>query len=185
MAGGNFFNKNPKGNKYSPVFNNTETLKDSHTSPNKAPDFLSGILNPGESITFKKEQNQPEKPKFTDYLGKEQSLFVNEHQNEVEKTINDLRLEIKKLIQVSENISDEIKQSVDQNIAEISEYQLNFFQRIKVLVIGFRQQISEASVWMETFNHKKKKCNAFRNKAKTGGQQYQDSSEHAVARSAN
>lgn len=185
MAGGNSLNKNPKGNKYSPVFNNTEILNDSHTSHNKAPTLLSGILNPGESINFKKEQNQPEKPKFVDYLVKEQSLFVNEHQNEVEKAINDLRLEIKKLIQVSENIGEEIKQSVDQNVAEISEYQLNFFKRIKTLVIGFRQQISEASIWMESFNHKKKKCNAFRNKAKSGGQQYQDSSEHAVARSAN
>ena len=185
MAGGNSFTKNPqKGNKYNPVFNNTEILNDS-TTPSKDPIILDGILRPGETINFRKENTPPEKPKFVDYVGKEQSLFINQHQNEVERTINELRAEIKKLVQVTENVGEEIKQAVDQNIAEISQYQLNFFERIKNFIVNFRKNISEASAWVETFNHKKNKRNAYWNKAKSNGTKYSESGEHSAARSAN
>ncbi|MDD4026925.1 MAG: DUF5660 domain-containing protein [Candidatus Shapirobacteria bacterium] len=185
MAGGNSFTKNPqKGNKYNSVFNNTEILNDSVTHSNN-PTILDGILRPGESINFKKEQNPSEKPKFIDYIGKEQSLFINQHQNEVERTINELRAEIKKLVQITENVGEEIKQAVDQNVAEISQYQLNFFERIKNFIVNFRKNISEASAWIESFNSKKNKRNAYWNKAKSGGTKYTESGEHSVARSAN
>jgi hypothetical protein len=70
-------------------------------------------------------------------------------------------------------------------VVEFSEYQLNFFQRIKMIIINFRKNITEAGVWLESFNHKKGKKNAYRNKSKSGGQKYTDSGEHSAARSAN
>jgi ElaB/YqjD/DUF883 family membrane-anchored ribosome-binding protein len=185
MAGGNSFTKNPqKGNKYTSLFNNTEVLNDSATH-SKAPTILDGILRPGESVNFQKEQKAPERPKFVDYLIKEQSLFVNQHTQEIEKAIEDLRREIKSLIKTTENLDHEVEQSAGQNVIEANKYQLSFLERIKRLIVQFRQNISEASVWVESFNHKKNKRNAYWNKAKSGGTKYTESGEHNVARSAN
>ena len=187
MAGGNSSVKNPQKGKYNPAFDSAEVYKAPASNTNTISSILNGVLRPGETIDFSQEIKTPEKLKFDNYLQKEQSLFINQHTQEIEKTINDLRLEIKNLAQSTENLDHEIEQSIDQNVAEISKYQLTFFERIKNLIIQFRRNINEAGVWLESFNHKKSKRNAFWNKArsKNGGEKYLNSSEHAVARSAN
>ncbi len=73
-------------------------------------------------------------------------------------------------------------------IVDVSEYQLNFLQRIQKIISIFRQNISEAGNWMESFNAKKKKKNYFWNTAKNkkkGGTDYLFSNEHSASRSAN
>lgn len=151
-------------------------------------DPFRGVLFPGQSIELNKKETTNIKWNrefLTKSVTQEQAVFVNNHSQEVEKAINDLRIEIKKLIETTENLEQDVIQSTEQNIVDFSEYQLNFFQRIKMIIINFRKNISEASNWLESFNHKKGKKNAFWNKAKTGGQKYMESSEHTVARSAN
>jgi carboxylesterase type B len=187
MAGGNSFTKNPQKGKYNPAFNSAEVYKSQDNSTVTVSSILNGVLRPGETIDFSQEIKTPEKPRIENYLQKEQSLFINQHQNEIEKTIQDLRLEIKNLVQVTENLDHEVEQSTSQNITETNKYQLSFLERIKNLIIQFRKNINEAGTWLESFNHKKSKQNAFWNKArsKNGGEKYLNSSEHAVARSAN
>ncbi|MDD2224763.1 MAG: DUF5660 domain-containing protein [Candidatus Shapirobacteria bacterium] len=171
--------------------NNNEILKDFPNSPAKKSEHnLFGTLFPGQSIEVNKKETTNiswNREFLTKSTTQEQAIFVNQHSKEVEKAINDLRLEIKNLIKTTENLNQEIIQSAEQNVADFSEYQLNFFQRIKIIVTNFRQNITEASVWLESFNHKKNKKNAFWNKAKSknGGEQYLMSSEHSASRSAN
>jgi len=187
MAGGNPFIKNPQKGKYNPTFDSAEVYKTPTDTVNTISSILNGVLRPGETIDFSQEVKAPEKPKFVDYIQKEQSLFINQHTQEIEKSINDLRFEIKNLIKTTENLDHEVEQSASQNISEISKYQLSFLERIKRLIVQFRQNIAEAGIWLESFNHKKSKRNAFWNRAKSknGGEKYLNSSEHAVARSAN
>ncbi|MDD2483211.1 MAG: DUF5660 domain-containing protein [Candidatus Shapirobacteria bacterium] len=187
MAGSNSFVKNPQKGKYNPAFDGAEIYKTPTNHQVTVSSILNGVLRPGETIDFSQEIKIPEKPRFDNYIQKEQSLFINQHQNEVEKTIQDLRIEIKNLVQVTENLDHEVEQSTSQNITEANKYQLSFLERIKNLIVQFRRNINEAGVWLESFNHKKSKRNAFWNKAKNknGGEKYLNSSEHAVARSAN
>jgi len=148
-----------------------------------------GVLFPGQSVEINKKETTTNIRWNREFLIKststEQSIFVNNHSQEIERAIKELRLEIKKLIEVTENIDQSVVQSTEQNVVEFNEYQLNFFQRLKMIIVNFRKNINEAGVWMESFNHKKSKCNAYRNKSKSGGSKYTDSGEHAVARSAN
>jgi len=187
MAGGNSLIKNPQKGKYNPAFNSAEIYKPQNDSTITVSSILNGVLRPGETIDFSQEIKSPDKPKSENYLQRESSLFINQHTQEVERSINDLRLEINKLTESTENLDHEIEKSAKQNISEKNEYQLNFLERIKNLIIQFRQNINEAGVWLESFNHKKSKRNAFWNKAKSknGGEKYLNSSEHAVARSVN
>lgn len=181
MAGSYGFKQDPKRKLVSN--NNNEVLKEFS-------DPFRGVLFPGQSIDLNKKETTSinwNREFLVKSTTQEQAIFINHHSQEIKKTINDLRLEIKSLIKTTENLNEEIKQSVEQNIAEISEYQLNFFNRIKIFIINFRQDINEAHIWLESFNHKKSKKNAFWNKAKSknGGEQYLMSSEHSASRSAN
>ncbi len=180
MAGGYGSKPDPKRKLISN--NSNEVLKE-FSNP------FCGILFPGQSVEINKKEATTNIRWNREFLIKsvkeEQSIFVNSHSQEVEKAINNLRLEIKKLVEVTQDLNHEIVQTVQQNVVDFSEYQLNFFQRLKMIIVNFRKNISEAGVWMESFNHKKSKCNAYRNKAKSGGTKYTDSGEHAVARSAN
>lgn len=171
---------------------NNEVFNDfTDSSAKKSETKLFGTLFPGQSIDINKKETTTNISWNREFLFKtttqEQAIFVNQHSQEIEKAINELRLEIKNLAKTTENLNQEIIQSIEQNVADFSEYQLNFFQRIKIIIVNFRQNITEASVWLESFNHKKNKKNAFWNKAKSknGGEQYLMSGEHSASRSAN
>jgi len=190
MAGGFINNKNPKGNQANKNGFNNEVVNDYSIPQNPIDFILEGVLNPGESVNFDKSEKKPNNANFnflTKSINQEQALFVNSHAEEIKKSIDELRLEIKKLIQSTDNIDIEIEQVAFQEVIEINEYQLNFLQRIKSIIISFRQNIDQAGVWFESLNHKKGKKNAFWNKAKSknGGEQYLMSSEHSASRSAN
>jgi hypothetical protein len=189
MAGGYGSKQNPK-NKSFTKNNSSEILKDfPDSSANKKSPSLFGTLFPGQSIELNKKETVTNIHWNREFLVKstsqEQTIFVKNQSQEIEKAINELRLEIKNLVQTTENLNQEIKQTVDQNVAEISQYQLKFFERIKMFIVNFRKNINEASIWLESFNHKKSKKNAFWNKSKAGGQKYQESGEHSASRSAN
>ena len=192
MVGSFGFKLNPK-NKNLNKRNNNEILKDiSDVSPKINAPKLSGTLLPGQSVDI---NHPPQEPKvnwsqefITKSLTQEQSLFVNQHTQEIQKSIQDIRLEINKLVQSTQNLDNEVQQAVSKNIPEFNDYQVGFLQRLKKLIIQFRQNIDQSSVWLASLNHKKSRKNAFwgsvKNK-KSGGEQYLLSSEHSVSRSAN
>ena len=192
MAGSFGFKLNPKSKNLNKR-NNNEVLKEtSDTIPKKNAPKLSGTLLPGQSIDINRSSQEPKvnwnQEFITKSLTQEQSLFVNQHTQEIQKDIQEIRLEIKKLVQSSENLDHEIQQAVAKNIPEINDYQLNFLQRLKNIIIQFRQNIDQSCVWLNSLNHKKSRKNAFwgsvKNK-KSGGEQYLFSSEHSASRSAN
>jgi len=186
MAGSNSFTKNPQKDKYTPAFDSAEIYKNlSDSKANDVSSILSGILTPGESINFNREIKTPEKPKFNQYIEREQAVFINDHQKETAQSINNLRNEIKSLIPITENLNKDITVIPLQNISEANEYQRNFLQRIKTYISDFYKNASESNSWVEISSRKKNKRNAYWNKAKSGGTKYSESGEHSAARSAN
>ena len=190
MAGG--FGQKPNSKNKSIKRNSSEILKDSPSSFDQK-NKLSGVLSPGESIDFNREKKPINwnREFLSQSIKQEQTVFVNQHSQEIKQEIQELRSEIKKLVQEAQDLSSEvtdIENAVDQNITDFSEYQLNFFARIKIFIINYRKNISEAQIWLESFNAKKSRKNAFWNKAKNkknGGEQYLMSGEHSASRSAN
>ncbi len=192
MAGSFGFKLNPK-NKSLTKKNNSEILKDFPDSAvKKDTPKLFGTLFPGQSVDINPSSKEPKinwsQEFITKSLSQEQSLFVNQHTQEIQQNIQDVRLEIKKLVESTQELDHEIQQAVNQNIPQANEYQVSFLNRIKKLIINFRQNIDESCVWLNSLNHKKSRKNAFwgnvKNK-KNGGEQYLLSSEHSVSRSAN
>ncbi len=192
MAGSFGFKLNPK-NKNLTKKNNSEVLKDfPDSSAKKNPPKLFGTLLPGQSVDINPSSKEPKinwsQEFITKSLTQEQSIFVNQHTQEIQKAVQDIRFEIKKLAESTQELDNEVQQAVFQNIPQASEYHVTFLNRIKKLIIDFRQNIDQSCVWLNSLNHKKSRKNAFwgnvKNK-KNGGEQYLLSSEHSVSRSAN
>jgi len=188
MAGGPA-KSGSKGKKFGPT---NETLKefDSPVRPESKKN-KSGTLSPGESISFDKEKNNSINWSREFLLGsvqKEETVARQKKDQDVKKAIQELRQEIKKLIESTEGLEKEIANISEQNIVEFNTYQLNFLMRVKTFIVNFSKNISQASSWLESFNHKKSRKNAFwgqvKNK-KNGGEQYLFSNEHTASRSAN
>jgi len=191
MAGSFGFKPNQK-NKALTKKNNSEILKEfSDISPSKSEPKTSGKLSLGQSIHPNQESKSEQINWNREFLFKTaneaQPLFVNQHHQEIQQAINEILDEIKKLKLSTDNLGHEVVQATEQNIAEANEYQLKFLQRIRNIIIQFRQNVDQSCVWMESFNKKKSRKNAFWNKAKSknGGEQYLMSSEHSASRSAN
>jgi hypothetical protein len=196
MAGGFGSKQSSKNHQFSKnSFNNSEVLKSSdsfYQSEKPAKIQFGGVLKLGQPAELSKspkiESNWKKEFLNVSYLQKEQENILNHQQSELKKTIEDLKGEIKKLIVASEGLENEVEQAAAQPIAENNQYQLNFLQRIRQLIINFTRNISQAKVWLESFSRKKQKRNAFWNNVKNkkgGGEQYLFSNEHSVARSAN
>jgi hypothetical protein len=192
MAGGFAIKPNPKNKSFNLKKNNSEVLKEFPDGSAVNKPKLSGTLFPGQSLNLHKTEDQS-KPNFTrEFLTKtvnqEHAIFVNQHTQEIKQAIDQLKNEIQKLVISAQDLDHEIVQAAEQNIPEPNEYQLNFIQRIRNLIVQFRQNIDESCIWLQSFNRKKTRKNAFwgnvRNK-KGGGEQYLFSGEHSVARSAN
>ncbi len=162
------------------------------SKPTKPPLFsLKGILGLGQTVELNKQKDNlfskgNEVFNQVNHLQREEQVLMDARQKELERTIEQLRLEISKLVKASQGLDKQVEIAAAQPTTEASQYQVRFLDRLRVLVRNFRLNISEAGVWLEAFSKKKKKKNFFWTMAKDkkrGGQQYMFSDEHSVARS--
>jgi len=181
MAGSNSF-KNPQKGKYTPVFDSAEVYKAPTDHQVTVSSILNGVLRPGETIDFSQEIKTPDKPKVENYLQREQAIFVNGNEQDTQDKIKKLQQEIKSLNTVTKEPKPDITKIALTNIPEANAYQINFLLGIVSLL---RKDTSDSNSWVEISNNRKNKRNAFWNKAKSGGQKYQESGEHSASRSAN
>jgi uncharacterized protein YlxW (UPF0749 family) len=91
------------------------------------------------------------------YLAEQERVVLQKKQQELEQAVKELQAELAKLATSTDGLEKQTQNVVLENIAEASEYQISFLQRIKTFIINFRKNISEASCWLESFNKKKKK----------------------------
>jgi hypothetical protein len=154
---------------------------------------LKGILGLGQSVDINHSANQAEKQSHElfyglNHLAQEQKVLFNQHQKELEKELVELRDEIAKLAQATDNLESDVANIALSNISEANEYQINFLTRIRRFIEVMRKDITSADLWIEAFAAKKKKRNMFWNNVKDkkkGGDQYLFSNEHSAARSVN
>jgi hypothetical protein len=166
-----------------------EILSDSQSSP-KTPQKLTlrGILGLNRPV----EINPSAKSLWTkenlgiSSISQQEQILLDNRQRELEKAIKELQGELAALLPATEALDKNLENAVLENIPEASEYQVSFLKRLKNLVVGFRKNLHQASVWLESFNTKKKKKNYFWSMArdkKKGGEAYMFSDEHSAARS--
>jgi hypothetical protein len=191
MAGGSNSKKDPK-KLYAKNFFSNESLESqpdfSPAPPAPQKISLRGILGIGQPVEFNKGISSPAKELFNgiSHLHQEQQVLFDQHQKELAKALTELRNEIASLIKNTDNLEKSIENIVVNEIVEVSEYQINFFLRVRTFIASVRQSISETSLWVQSFAAKKKKRNYFWNTVKNkkkGGDAFLFSDEHSVSRS--
>jgi uncharacterized protein DUF5660 len=192
MAGGSGQKSNQKQKHFAKSVSSSEVLNNFQPSDVQSTNSESGILTPGQSIEFNKESHQKNnwsKEFLSNTVEIDQKLIIQRQGKETQHLIEEIRLEIQKLvIELSQELGKEVTKVALTNIPENNHYQLTFLGRIKNLIQKIRQDISESNIWLNTFNQKKGRQNSFWGKArnkKSGGQKYLFSSEHSASRSAN
>ncbi len=191
MAGGTW--ANPK--KLTPKQGgfNSEILKDSPEIQAPPKKFsLGGILGLGQTVEInqKADKLQSWGQEFfgkVNHLEHEEKVLLDNRQKELEKQIANLQEEINKLVKATSGLEKQVENVAFTTIVEANEYQISFLNRIRLFIANFRQNISQAGIWLEAFSSKKKKKNLFWNQVKNkkgGGEQYLFSNEHSIARSA-
>jgi hypothetical protein len=192
MAGGVLNSKsNQKKGKSVWGINVNESINEN--SQNTAPQKFSlrGILGLNQSV----EIHKPEPDKLwtkenfhLNIISEQDRAALEKKQQELESVVEQLKLEVKKLSASTNELDSNLSHAVMEEVPEANEYQVSFLIRLKNLVISFRQNINEASCWLDSFNTKKKKqknSGFFGNLKSKGGQKYMMSDEHSVARSVN
>lgn len=188
MAGGSNSKNDPKYANAKKFFSNESLESQPDFSP-PSPQKLSlrGILGIGQTIEFNKTSS-PVKEIFSglNHLAHEQNVLFDQRQKELTKALEELRQEIASLAKSTDNLEKTIENVVINEIAEVSDYQVAFFIRIRNFVATVRQSISETGLWVQAFAAKKKKKNYFWNTAKNkkkGGDAFLFSDESSVSRS--
>lgn len=166
-----------------------EIIKGTNEEAPKKKIGLMGILGLGQSVEIGKPAKKWGNEFFPglNHLQQEQNAIQKDQQSELKKSIEALRSEIKKLVKTTENLNTDVEKIANDPVVEINEYQLNFLNRVRAFVANLRKNLSQASTWLESFQTKKRKKNAFWGKVKnkkSGGEQYLFSGEHSAARSA-
>jgi len=111
----------------------------------------------------------------------ERLVFQQKNFNEEQK-VKDLINQIKQLSKSVKVLDNQIEKTIEQTPVNLGSYHLNFFQKIKEMLILAKKNVDQATVWLETFNKRKNKKNYW-SQFKKSGTQWSLSNERYVATS--
>jgi hypothetical protein len=90
----------------------------------------------------------------------EQTDVFNAREQQVKKQIDDIRHELKLLVNEVQAFNQEIDISIMSNVGspgQDGKYYITFFQKLRELIMLLRKKVHSARTWATTFNSKKKK----------------------------
>jgi hypothetical protein len=156
------------------------------------PDTHSGEIYAGESLEIKdvlsgKRENEE---LVTTQLHIERRLRV-EQEHLVNKKTNELRLQLKALIEEIQVLAIETSDLTEETVIasmqapiEPGVYHVIFFEKLLEFIKSFRKKIEEAKVWLHSANARAAKKNRWGANYKKHGAKYLLSGEHYLSRSA-
>lgn len=147
------------------------------------------IFNPS-SLRPREGLQRPEFPFSREQFQKPQKIerpretfLYTAKEAEMQRKIEDIRHELKEMIEQLQNVSREISKSVNAPIAQAGVYYINYLDRLKAVLTVLRKELSESSTW-GALTQSRKKHRGFWSQYKKQGTQFGLSSEHKMTRSA-
>lgn len=124
-------------------------------------------------------RQQLEKLQLNQY---QEKLVFQKKDIEEEQKIKDLIDQIKQIAKSIKNLDQQVEKTVEQAPVVFGTYHVNFFQKIKEMLILIKKNVDQASTWVETFNKRANKKNYW-SQFKKSGTQWSSSNERYVATS--
>jgi len=140
-----------------------------------------------ESIDFSEYINQQEQARAHQRVQQEyeqrETVIFSRRQQEVEKKIEEVRLELKKLAQEIINLDQSTQAVIAQEVIAPGTYHLNFFEKLAQFLRTMRKRVAESRHWAAMQNQRSQHQSYYWHMSgkKTGGTKFSLSHERTVA----
>jgi len=152
----------------------------------------SGELKPDETIELKQFARETvEREKFTQEFEQEilglrhrEKLVYTKEQQEIKLQIKAIQDELKKLAESTQGLAKEVEIAAKQVPVEPGVYHLTFFEKLRQIIIQFRQRIEDSRTWLAASNQRAKRRNYYWSQVKKSGTKFMLSAERYMSTSA-
>lgn len=126
---------------------------------------LSGDLSEGKELNLKKLKEEQEKKKditpginYAAEIVHAQERVVSQENQETKAQIQQIIVELKKLVESSEELRTEFREiTVEQRVAKPGKYHQSFFEWMLVTIRQARTKVEDSKAWLSMFKSKKAK----------------------------
>lgn len=139
------------------------------------------------SLQHAEHDKSQEQAKSAEMLKKERHRELtakpvfDRHEEEVKGQIEEIRKELKALIQELSEVSISIEKAIEEEIAHPGTYHVSFFSKLKTFIVILRKKASESRNWLAMSSSRKSAKGGYWNNVKKSGTKYMLSSERTLA----
>ncbi len=146
-----------------------------------------GALSPDQKLNFGKIIEE-EKTETKEAIGgfykrarSREKLVFSQKEEEVKNQIQALREEIKKLINLTQEVAQETEKVALEEVVMPGTYHLNFFEKIRSLLALARKRIEESRTWLSLCKSRSKKQSHYWAQVKKSGTKFMLSQERYMS----
>lgn len=148
---------------------------------------LSGEIRANQAVDFEaeivrreQEARKKERAHF-EYVKRKEQLVFSRKQEEIKAQIEAIQEELKKIIGEASELTSEVELAVEQSIVNPGIYHLNFFNKLRQILILLRKKITDSKTWMHTVNSRAKHRSFFWAQVSKSGTKYMLSQERYMS----
>lgn len=145
----------------------------------------SGTLKPNEALSLDeiKEREQFRRQLNREFfqVRQEERLVFKQEEQRTQLQIKAIQEELKKLVESTKDLVKEVEIASKLEPVEPGVYHLNFFERLKQLIVTFRKKIEDSASWLSLFNQRAKKKGYYWTQFKKSGTKFLLSQERYMA----
>jgi len=158
--------------------------------PNTAADQVlgkrkSGILKPDEALRLDqiKEREEFHRQLNREFfrIRQEERLVFKQEEQRTQLQIKAIQEELKKLVESTKELVKEVEIASKLEPVEPGVYHLNFFEKLKQLIISFRKKIEDSASWLSLFNQRAKRRSYYWAQVRKSGTKFMLSQERYMA----
>jgi hypothetical protein len=169
-----------KNNQYQDIIPQNGQVANPNTlaNPNQLP------FNFAEFLKLREQQIRQQERNLTTQQRRTETVIFHQKEEKAKQEIEFIKCEIKKIINTAENISGELveaEKTVMATTVETGTYQINFFQRIRNLIILARKRLQESQHWLELFHTRQNQRSYYWGQVGKSGAKYMLSHERYMA----
>jgi len=148
---------------------------------------FSGELRPNQFLDIEteirrrnEESIQKERLHFQ-HLRRQEQLVYSRKQEEIRLQIKAIQEELKKVIVEAAGLAKEIEVAAIQEVVDPGVYHLNFFDKLREMLVLLRKKIADSRTWMHTVNVRAKQRSFFWAQVGASGTKFMLSHERYMA----
>jgi hypothetical protein len=110
-----------------------------------------------------------------------ETKIFDRKEEEVKAKISAIKEQLQLLIQELAGMDKELEKAIEEEIVNPGTYHLNFFEKLRKLLLDLRKRVADSTNWLEISNQRKAAQQGFWGNVKKSGTKYMLSQERTLA----